>query len=132
MAKQVIGIGASANDGTGDSLRASADKTNDNFTEVYTLLGNGTTLLPAIVTELTAGANITVTSATGNVTINAGINTTNVKSDSVVSDTIVVSGITTSSNGFVSSGSTGVQINLSGNTLTFNVPGVGSTSLTLF
>jgi|TARA_R100000455_G_C6273251_1_gene130638 hypothetical protein len=127
MARQVIGIGTTANDGTGDSLRASADKTNDNFSEVYTLLGDGTTLPSAIVTELSAGTNITLTATTGIVTITSGINTTNVKSD-----TIVVSGITTSSNGFVSSGSTGVQINLSGSTLTFNVPGVGSTSLTLF
>ena len=35
MAKQVIGIGTVANDGTGDTLRVSMDKVNDNFTEVY-------------------------------------------------------------------------------------------------
>ena len=35
MAKQVIGVGAIANDGTGDTLRASMIKVNDNFTEVY-------------------------------------------------------------------------------------------------
>ena len=35
MAKQVIGIGAVANDGTGDPLRDAFDKTNDNFTELY-------------------------------------------------------------------------------------------------
>jgi hypothetical protein len=35
MAKQIIGIGASANDGTGDPLRTAFDKVNDNFTEVY-------------------------------------------------------------------------------------------------
>jgi len=37
MAKQVIGIGALANDGTGDTLRAAFDKVNDNFTEAYNL-----------------------------------------------------------------------------------------------
>jgi hypothetical protein len=37
MAKQVINIGALANDGTGDTLRASFDKINDNFTEAYNL-----------------------------------------------------------------------------------------------
>ena len=35
MAKQTIGIGTTANDGTGDTLRAAFDKTNDNFNEVY-------------------------------------------------------------------------------------------------
>jgi hypothetical protein len=35
MSKQVIGIGTTANDGTGDSLRDGMDKVNDNFTEVY-------------------------------------------------------------------------------------------------
>ena len=35
MAKQVINIGAVANDGTGDPLRTAFDKVNDNFTELY-------------------------------------------------------------------------------------------------
>jgi hypothetical protein len=35
MAKQVINIGALANDGTGDTLRAAFDKVNDNFSEAY-------------------------------------------------------------------------------------------------
>lgn len=35
MAKQSIGIGTTANDGTGDTLRVAFDKTNDNFNEVY-------------------------------------------------------------------------------------------------
>ena len=35
MAKQSIGIGSSANDGTGDPLRTAFDKINDNFTELY-------------------------------------------------------------------------------------------------
>lgn len=35
MAKQTIGIGTSANDGTGDTLRVAFDKVNDNFTELY-------------------------------------------------------------------------------------------------
>jgi hypothetical protein len=36
MAKQTIGIGTTANDGTGDTLRNAFDKTNQNFTELYT------------------------------------------------------------------------------------------------
>lgn len=35
MAKQSIGIGSAANDGTGDPLRTAFDKVNDNFDEVY-------------------------------------------------------------------------------------------------
>jgi hypothetical protein len=35
MAKQVIGLGNAANDGTGDKIRIAGDKINDNFTELY-------------------------------------------------------------------------------------------------
>jgi hypothetical protein len=35
MAKQTINVGSTANDGTGDTLRASFVKVNENFTEVY-------------------------------------------------------------------------------------------------
>jgi hypothetical protein len=35
MAKQVISVGVTVNDGLGDSLRAGAQKINDNFTELY-------------------------------------------------------------------------------------------------
>jgi len=35
MAKQTIGIGSAANDGTGDDLRTAGEKINDNFTELY-------------------------------------------------------------------------------------------------
>lgn len=44
MAKQSIGLGAAANDNTGDTLRVGGDKINDNFDEIYNTLGNGTTL----------------------------------------------------------------------------------------
>ena len=35
MAQQLIGLGAAANDGTGDNLRAAGTKINANFTELY-------------------------------------------------------------------------------------------------
>jgi hypothetical protein len=35
MAKQTIDIGTAPNDGTGDTLRISFGKINDNFTETY-------------------------------------------------------------------------------------------------
>lgn len=41
MAQQVINIGASPNDGTGDQLRTAFEKCNDNFTELYSATGEG-------------------------------------------------------------------------------------------
>jgi len=35
MAQQTLNIGSTANDGTGDTLRAAMDKVNDNFDEIY-------------------------------------------------------------------------------------------------
>ena len=48
MAYQSLEIGTAANDGTGDTLRAGGDKINDNFSEIYTLLGTGTALTSGI------------------------------------------------------------------------------------
>jgi hypothetical protein len=39
MAKQIVGIGTTANDGTGDTVRVAFDKVNDNFDEVYSFTG---------------------------------------------------------------------------------------------
>lgn len=41
MAKQIINVGTIANDGTGDSIRSSFIKVNENFDEVYAALGLG-------------------------------------------------------------------------------------------
>tara|TARA_B100000902_G_scaffold31094_1_gene37271 strand:+ start:2316 stop:2522 length:207 start_codon:yes stop_codon:yes gene_type:complete len=35
MGRQIIGIGTTANDNTGDDLRTAGDKINDNFIELY-------------------------------------------------------------------------------------------------
>ena len=51
MAKQTIGIGSSANDGTGDTLRDGAIKANANFTEIYDKLGDSTNVLIDIAGE---------------------------------------------------------------------------------
>lgn len=66
MAKQIINIGSTANDGTGTNLRAGATIINDNFTELYTALGNGSSItLTATPTELNllSGVTAIVTSA---------------------------------------------------------------------
>ena len=44
MALNLINRGSVANDGTGDNLRAGAEKVNSNFTEIYTALGSGTVI----------------------------------------------------------------------------------------
>ena len=53
MAKQSINIGSSANDGTGSTLRDGGDLINDNFNEIYTKLGDGSTLTSAITATAT-------------------------------------------------------------------------------
>lgn len=39
MTKQIINRGTTANDGTGDTLRTAAQKINENFTELYSIVG---------------------------------------------------------------------------------------------
>ena len=67
MAKQTIGIGTTANDGTGDTLRVAFDKINDNFDELYTDDAGD-------VGSITATAPIARDSATGDVTISLNDN----------------------------------------------------------
>ncbi len=93
MAKQTLGLGSAANDNTGDTLRAGGDKINDNFSEVYTALGNGsnltvtlanpavghvlryngTTFLPSDYTQLTSAldvnSNSIISASNGNIVV---------------------------------------------------------------
>ena len=95
MAKQGISTGTSPNDGTGDSLLVGATKINLNFNEVYTTIGDGTTLAVP-VTSVTAGTGINLSGSTGSVTItNTGIANTN----NLRTDFLEVSGISTLSGG---------------------------------
>ena len=79
MAIQTIGIGTVADDGTGDSLRAAGDKINENFNEIYTALGDGSTLSSTAITALnsadenrlvTVGATTTELDGEANLTFN--------------------------------------------------------------
>ena len=54
MAYQSLGLGAAADDGTGDTLRDGGDKINDNFLEIYTAFGSGT----ALTTGMTATSSV--------------------------------------------------------------------------
>ena len=48
MAYQSLGVGTNANDGIGDTLRAGGAKVNDNFVEIYTLIGDGSGLCTGV------------------------------------------------------------------------------------
>lgn len=54
MSKQILNRGSQANDGTGDPLRTGADKINANFSEIYSVLGDGDNLL---TTDIDFGQN---------------------------------------------------------------------------
>jgi len=41
MARQQVDIGVEGNDGTGDSIRESFRKVNENFQEIYAVVGKG-------------------------------------------------------------------------------------------
>jgi len=70
MARVAINTGSAANDGTGDTLRAAGGVINDNFLEVYTYLGAGSTT--------TLSAPVWSTTSVGiNTLRNVGIGTTN-------------------------------------------------------
>ena len=128
MAKQVIGIGNAANDGSGDPLRTAGDKINDNFNEFYTKIGDGTNLYP--LTFPNASATVLTTSNS-----DAGTTTTS-SSDAdhiLINDGGVLKKITPANLGIGSGGGGGVTIQNEGNALstagtTLNFVGAGVTA----
>ena len=92
MAKQIIGLGSVADDGTGSSLRAGGDVINDNFSEIYNEIGDGGTLglssktitfsnktLTTEANSITSGGNTVCTLQqvypVGSIYINASVST---------------------------------------------------------
>ena len=92
MAYQALGLGSSANDGTGDDLRTGGDKINDNFVELYTKLGNGSAL-----------SNLTFPTGTDTIVARATTDTLTNKTIALGSNT--VSGTTAQFNTALSDGS---------------------------
>ena len=112
MAYQSIGIGTTADDGTGDSLRIGADKVNDNFVELYTKLGDASSLTSGIsatatVVTLTApeinGAVAgTQTTATITTLANTTLNTTTINGTTLNAGTLALAaGSITDSSGAI-------------------------------
>jgi len=120
MAKQGISTGTTPNDGSGDSLLSGAVKINSNFDELYSAIGDGSSLSTP-VTSVTAGDNITVTASTGNITI-SGIGTGDIDTDR-----INVSGVVTAS----SFSGSGVNLtNLPSSALVGALPALDGSALT--
>lgn len=107
MAKQTIGIGTTANDGTGDPLRDAFDKVNDNFDEVYsafTFASNNATVANNVlignstVNSVANSTTVSISNSTSEVTTTSGsILVGNSTVNSIAnSSTIVVSNSTSS------------------------------------
>ena len=95
MAYQGINTGTTPNDGTGDTLIGGGVKINSNFSELYNLIGDGSTLAVGVVTVITAGDNVAINTSTGNVTISATTPVSIATTDVVISRNLQVSGIST-------------------------------------
>jgi hypothetical protein len=89
MAQQIIDIGVQGNDGTGDSIRTSFNKVNQNFSEIYAIFGGGGTIpftrladAPAsysanqVIMASTTGGLLTARTirGTGGITVNTSSN----------------------------------------------------------
>ena len=102
MALQSLNIGTIANDGTGDNLRVGGDKINDNFSEIYTTFGDGSTLSSLAITGLnSATANELVTVGATTTELDAESNLTFDGSTLAVTGAVTVSGLTTLSGNLV-------------------------------
>ena len=122
MAKLGISTGTVANDGTGDTLNQAGTKSNANFDEVYTYLGDGTNLGSTGTSQLVAGklqvgagestGDANVATFNGSVNLNGGdirvgggasiTGIATVKSDAVVHGNVYIhAGIVTAGTGVV-------------------------------
>jgi hypothetical protein len=91
MSQQIVNVGAAANDGTGDTLRASQQKANANFTELY-----GSKLESVV-----AGANITVDNTDP---LNPIIESTGGGGSQTLADTLILGNTTAGENISISNG----------------------------
>jgi hypothetical protein len=64
MGKQTINVGTTANDGTGSTIRAGGQIVNNNFNDIYTVFGDGSTL-SFNLSGVTNGQALVYNSSTG-------------------------------------------------------------------
>jgi hypothetical protein len=137
MAKQTINIGSIPNDGTGTTLRDGGDLINDNFNEIYSAIGNGTSItLTSTPTELNllSGVTALVTISSSDTFTNKAIDGTtntlsNIGNSSLVNSSFTLvdesSTATTISLGdtLKITGGTGIDTTVSGDTITVSIEG---------
>ena len=112
MSKSIINVGAFANDASGDSLRAAGQKINDNFTEIYDNLGNGSAISGTVQSAQTAYYS----EISGISTYSKGL----VDSPQIAVDGVSCAGIVTMSNS-----------NIVGTAATFTAAGITTISASL-
>ena len=122
MAKLTIARGTNPNDGTGDNLRDGANKINLNFTEIYTAIGDGTTvdgtwkLQDDSSTEAIISANGEVLRILGGTAVTTAISGNDLTINLDTSSVVTATGTTTLTNKTLALGSNTV----SGTTAQFN------------
>ena len=122
MAKLTIGRGTNPNDGTGDNLRDGANKVNLNFSEIYTAIGDGTTvdgtwkLQDDSSTEAIISANGEVLRILGGTAVSTAISGNDLTINLDTSSVVTATGTTTLTNKTIALGSNTV----SGTTAQFN------------
>ena len=128
MAKQSIDIGTTANDGTGTTLRDGGDLINDNFNEIYSKLGGGSSLYSLTfpnATDTVVGRATTDTLT--NKTINGSNNTiSNIANSSLANSTLTFAGDSGSDSASLGetvtiAGGTGLTSAGTSNTITLNI-----------
>lgn len=111
MTRQVINVGSTANDGTGDGLRTAYIKCNDNFQELYNTtttpiqIVNGTSSMAVansanVTISIAGSSNIvnfagTVTEFTGNIDVSTDLkvgNSLTITQDVTIGDQLIVTG----------------------------------------
>ena len=122
MAKLTIGRGTNPNDGTGDNLRDGANKVNLNFSEIYTAIGDGTTvdgtwkLQDDSSTEAIISANGEVLRILGGTAVTTAISGNDLTINLDTSSGVTATGSTTMTNKAIALGSNTVT----GTTAQFN------------
>ena len=102
MSKQRINVGTGVNTGTGDTLRSAMEKCNNNFDELYDLIGQDSTGKSIDISGNTISSTFTNTdivldpNGTGDVVIDADLVVNTIKSDDsaqvTVEDGLTVNG----------------------------------------
>ena len=116
MSQQIISLGNTTNDGTGDSLRTGAQKINANFSELYAALTT------ASVKGIVQGAGISVSNTNGVVTItNIAGNSGSFKNIAVPGQSNISAALLSDTLNITSGGNITVTTNTTSNTLNFSL-----------